>query len=261
MSNETFISYSRTDSIFVDYLYCRLKELDIDPWLDKFDIPSASRWEQEILVAIQFSHNFVYVISPKAVISPWCDMELNHALALNKRLIPIVIEECNPELIRPSIAELNYIFFNESFEDGFTKLVKLLDSPVGTSLGERLDSQITITDKMGTRTFPLYRNQYQIGRDPKAHFSKAGLFFLKDSRVSRHHTTLIREDNKWKLIDEKSSNGVFIKGKKINPLEKYELNNEDVVTLSPYTQFLYLELNPEYKEVKADDKETYTGEV
>lgn len=252
MPNESFISYSRKDFIFVDKLYERLKALGIDPWLDKHDIPSASLWKQEILVAIQFCHNFIYVISPHSIESKYCDMELNQALALNKRLIPIVAKSCNYDLVRSSVTELNYIFFDTDFEDGFEKLVKLLDSPIGTSHGERLDSQIVIFDNVTSRTFPLYRDKYLVGRNPISDFSKAGLIFSKDSRVSRHHATLIRKEQSWWIRDEDSSNGIFIKRenrntrmldiKRLKALLDFLLIDGDVITLSPYTSFIYQEI-------------------
>lgn len=286
MPNETFISYSRKDIEFVTQLFKRLKNAGIDPWLDKDDIPSAAFWEQEILVGIQFCHNFVYVISPDSVRSQYCDMELNHALALNKRIIPIVARAVSPETLRPSIGELNWIFFDDDFEQGLTHLLELLDSPLGTTFGDRLDSQISIVDKLGCRTFPLYRNQYRVGRKPEAEFAQAGLFFLGDERVSRHHCTLYRKDGRWCVVDglvelnergkpvqyKPSSNGVtvervdkrgrVISREKLRPLQFRPLIHGDIVRLSLETVFSYEEISPdhEYRRIEADNRETFTGE-
>jgi hypothetical protein len=169
--NETFISYSRKDKEFVRAVIESLKQTGIDLWIDEADIPAAAVWKQEILVGIQFAHNFVYVISPDSVESEYCNLELDYALSLNKRIIPIVARLCNN--IRPAISELNWIFFDD-FNEGIECLLELLDSPLGRTLGNRIDSQIRITDKLGQRTFPLYRNQYRIGRNPSAEFSEAG---------------------------------------------------------------------------------------
>ncbi|HAJ59551.1 MAG TPA: hypothetical protein DCP31_09990, partial [Cyanobacteria bacterium UBA8543] len=196
--NETFISYSRRDTDFVGRLEDRLRAAGIDPWIDKQDISGAVLWRQEILVGIQFCHNFVYVVSPDSVRSQYCDLELDHALALNKRIIPIVAKLAHD--IRPAISELNWIFFDD-FDAGFVSLLELLDSPLGTTWGDRLDCQIRIVDKIGCRTFPLYRNEYRVGRKPEASFAKAGLFFMGDERVSRCHCTLLRKDGRWCLVD------------------------------------------------------------
>ncbi|HEY9598307.1 MAG TPA: TIR domain-containing protein [Cyanophyceae cyanobacterium] len=282
MANETFISYSRRDSAFIERLFQALKENGIDTWLDKEDIPKASHWKQEILVGIQFCQNFVYCISPDAIASEYCDMELDHALALNKRIIPIVAREPVTG-VRLAVTELNYIFFND-FEQGLNNLLELLDSPLGTTFGDRLDSQIRVVDRLGCRTFPLYRNQYYIGRNPKGSFSAAGLFYIGDESVSRHHATLLRKDGRWCVIDgqitfnaqgkpaeyRKSANGVFIErmsgGRlaskdKLRPLQFRPLIHEDIVRLSPETSFIYEEIFPdhEYRRIEADDRETFTG--
>lgn len=65
----------------------------------------------------------------------------------------------------------------------------------------------------------------QIGRHPKCH-----LQFPKDLAViSRLHAEILREGNRFKLVD-KSSNGIFIKSQKITQ-ETY-LNHGDVLTFA-----------------------------
>lgn len=284
MPNETFISYSRRDAAFIEKLFNALKVNGIDSWLDKEDIPKASQWRQEILVGIQFCQNFVYAISPDSIMSDYCDMELDHALALNKRIIPIVVRE--PIVgVRIAIAELNYIFFDD-FDQGLASLLELLDSPLGATFGDRLDSQIRVVDRLGERTFPLYRNQYYVGRNPKGEFSSAGLFYIGDDSVSRHHATLIRKDGRWCAVDgqvefspkgnvvayKPSTNGVYVErmagGKllskqKLRPLQLRPLIHDDIVRLSPETSFFYEEISPdhEYRRIEADDRETYTGDL
>lgn len=283
--NETFISYSRKDSEFVSQLTTHLKRVGIDPWLDKDDIPSAALWRQEILVGIQFCHNFIYIISPDSVESEYCDIELNHALALNKRIIPVVAKNCKTSDIRPAVRELNYIFF-EDFNEGLFKLLSVLDSPLGFTFGDRLDAQIRIFDKSGERTFPLYRNQYRIGRNPQGKFSLCGLFTLGlgDEKVSRQHCTLLRRNNRWCVIDGTvvlsehgnpvsyvtSSNGVRIErvGSKGEVTSRERLKHytcrilihADLIRLSEDTFFIYEEMTPgSTPDLAVDDRETYTG--
>lgn len=283
--NQTFISYSRKDSEFVAILTSHLKRMGIDPWVDKEDIPSASLWRQEILVGIQFCHNFIYVISPDSVHSEYCDIELNHALALNKRIIPVVARNCKTADIRPAVRELNYIFF-EDFNEGLFNLLKVLDAPLGFTFGDRLDAQIRIFDKSGERTFPLYRNQYRIGRNPQGKFSLCGLFTLGlgDEKVSRQHCTLLRRNNRWCAVDGvvvlsehgnpvsyvTSSNGVRIErlGTKGEVTSRERLKHytcrilihADLVRLSEDTFFIYEEMTPgSTPDLVVDDRETYTG--
>jgi hypothetical protein len=277
--NETFISYSRKDKEFVRAIIQSLQETGIDLWLDESDIPAASKWKQEILVGIQFAHNFIYVISPDSVESEYCNLELDYALSLNKRIIPIVCRLCRD--IRPAISELNWIFFDD-FSEGIESLLELLDSPLGTTFGNRIDSQIRITDKLGQRTFPLYRNQYRIGRNPSAEFSEAGLFRLGDESVSRTHATLLRKEGRWLVIDglilfnergkpisyNKSRNGLLVKrlsekgrllsSEPLRPMQLRPLSNGDVVQLTSDTSFIYEEISPEnqFRMIESDDRDT-----
>lgn len=277
--NETFISYSRKDLDFAQKLFKALKATGIDPWLDQEDIPAAAKWRQEVLVGIQFCHNFIYIISPTSVASEHCDAELDYALSLNKRIIPIVFRLA--QYIRPSLGELNWIFFDD-FDKGFEKLLELLDSPLGFTFGNRLDSQINIGDKLGNRIFPLYRNQYRIGRNPSASFGEAGLIFLGDEFVSRTHATLKRGDGRWLIIDglleldergrptmyKPSNNGVYIErinarnkvicSEKLRRLQLRPLAHGEIVKLSPHTSFLYEEISPEhqYRRIEGDEKDT-----
>lgn len=279
MSNETFISYSRKDSEFAKRIFESLKATGIDPWMDFSDIPAAAKWKQEILVGIQYCHNFIYIISPNAVGSSYCNMELDYALSLNKRIIPIVCRLTSD--VRPAISELNWIFFDD-FNEGLGSLLELLDSPLGNTFGDRLDSQIRITDVLGQRTFPLYRNQYRIGRNPSAKFSEAGLFFLGDEAVSRTHASLVRKEGRWVIVDgliifnergkpvqyDKSSNGITIKklsskGKilskdKLRPMQLKALSHGDVIDFTPNTSLIYEEISPEsqYRKIEADDSPT-----
>lgn len=277
--NESFISYSRKDKEFVERIFAALQKTGIDPWMDSDDIPVASRWKQEILVGIQYCHNFLYVISPDSVISEYCDMELDHALALNKRIIPIAKQLC-PN-IRESISELNWIFF-DNFDEGISNLLEILDSPLGTSFGDRLDAQIRISDPLGERTFPLYRNEYRMGRNPQAEFAEAGLFFLGDDATSKRQATLKRREGRWLVVDGEilfnrqgkpetynpSRNGVIIhrcnsKGKiisreRLRPLQMRPLSHGDIVVFSTNTSFIYEEINPEigYKKLENDQRDT-----
>lgn len=281
--NETFISYSRRDKTFVQQIFDSLKSTGIDPWMDAEDIPAASKWKQEIIVAIQFCHNFIYVISPDSVASEPCDMELDYALSLNKRIIPIVCKLTSD--VRESIGELNWIFF-EDFNSGLEQLLEILDSPLGRTFGDRLDSQVRITDRLGQRTFPLYRNKYLIGRNPSAKFSEAGILNIGDETVSRCHCTLQRRDGRWLVIDglikfnergkpteyNPSRNGVLIKkisGKgrilsteQLRPMQLKILAHGDVVALSSATSFIYEEISPEseYKRIEGDDTPTVSLE-
>ena len=89
---DAFISYARADSkAFVITLKERLQSKGIGQiWLDQDDIPAATDWQQRIDEAIGRAHHFIYVISPSAMASPYCKLELTLARQYGKRIIPLL---------------------------------------------------------------------------------------------------------------------------------------------------------------------------
>ncbi|NEQ54255.1 MAG: toll/interleukin-1 receptor domain-containing protein [Leptolyngbya sp. SIO3F4] len=71
---DVFISYGRADSKdFVVSLYKRLTEAGYRVWCDFNDIPLAVDFQNQIDSGIEKSHNFLFVISPHSVNSPYCN--------------------------------------------------------------------------------------------------------------------------------------------------------------------------------------------
>ena len=86
---DAFISYSRRDADFASRLAQELSNRGKSIWLDTEDIAPAARWADEIRAAIESSDAFVFVISPSSVASAECAKELQHALDVRKRVIPV----------------------------------------------------------------------------------------------------------------------------------------------------------------------------
>jgi hypothetical protein len=89
---DAFISYARADSkAFVIALKEQLQAKGIGQiWLDQDDIPAATDWQQRIDEAIGRAHHFIYVISPSAMASSYCKLELTLARQYGKRIIPLL---------------------------------------------------------------------------------------------------------------------------------------------------------------------------
>lgn len=131
---DVFISYSRKDTTFVHRLHESLAKFERDVWVDWEDIPLTADWWREVQNGIEGTDIFAFVISPDSVRSEVCRREIDHAIANNKRMIPIlhrpVIEPADQKLMHPSIGSHNWIFFRESddFDTAFQKLITALDT-------------------------------------------------------------------------------------------------------------------------------------
>lgn len=92
---DAFISYSRSDLDFVLALHRAITARNKDVWFDQVKeplkgLPPASKWWEEIKYGIQNADNFIVVVSPYSTSSPYCNAELAHALAYEKRLVVVL---------------------------------------------------------------------------------------------------------------------------------------------------------------------------
>lgn len=94
---DAFISYGRADSkAFATKLYGRLIEKGLKVWFDQNDIPLRVDFQKQIDDGIERAHNFLFIIAPHSVNSPYCLKEIELALKCYKRIIPLLhIEQIN----------------------------------------------------------------------------------------------------------------------------------------------------------------------
>jgi WD40 repeat protein len=128
---DLFISYSRKDIAFARILHEKLKEQGLETWIDWQDIPPSADWLAEVFEAIEQADSFVFIISPTAVASEICGLEIEHAVKNNKRLIPIVLHDVDAAKVPQEIAAINWIFF-EDHEDEYRAAIENLINAIRT---------------------------------------------------------------------------------------------------------------------------------
>jgi len=129
-SVEVFISYSRADSDFARKLNEALQIQGKTTWFDQESIASGTDFQQEIYRGIETSDNFLFIISPKSVNSPYCADEVEYAQKLNKRVVTVLHREVAPNQLHPALAKVQWIDFNRYSRDfyaNFSELVRTLD--------------------------------------------------------------------------------------------------------------------------------------
>jgi hypothetical protein len=92
LSNEVFISYSRTDGDFARWLNEELQLNGRTTWFDQECIPAGSDFGKEIKNGIETSDNFLFILSPASIASPYCKDEVLHALSMGKRIILVRLQ-------------------------------------------------------------------------------------------------------------------------------------------------------------------------
>jgi hypothetical protein len=64
---------------------------------------------EEIYSGIESADTFVFVLSPDSVASEYCARELAHAVANNKRLVPVCCRDVDDTCVPPDVASHQYI--------------------------------------------------------------------------------------------------------------------------------------------------------
>ncbi|MEG3991110.1 TIR domain-containing protein [Microcoleus sp. S28C3] len=130
-SLDVFISYSRGDSDLARKLNNELQLQGKTTWFDQESIASGSDFAREIEQGIQSSDNFLFILSPQAVNSPYCAMEVEYAANLNKRFVTLLHRAVNSAELHPELAKVQWIDFNQNdgdFNANFNRLVRTLDT-------------------------------------------------------------------------------------------------------------------------------------
>ncbi|NET59648.1 MAG: TIR domain-containing protein [Symploca sp. SIO2E6] len=154
-----FISYGRADSkTFATYLHQRLSETGLNVWFDQNDIPLGVNFQNQIDDGIEKAHNFLFIIAPHSINSPYCGKEIELALQCHKRIIPLLhVEQINRKTwqqrfphgtdeeweayknkglhssfpnMHPEIGKINWVYFREGiddFEKSFLGLLELFE--------------------------------------------------------------------------------------------------------------------------------------
>jgi TIR domain len=126
---DVFISYSRRDEPFVRRLREALATAGKDVWVDKEDIGPAVEWRRDIELGIEGADIFAFVITPDALASQNCRREREHAVAKNKRLVPLLHREPDGIPVPEELASRNYIVFRSEpeFTPGVASLLAAID--------------------------------------------------------------------------------------------------------------------------------------
>ena len=110
-SLKVFISYARANLDFADQLDAALQALDFTTIIDRKGIHGAEKWETRLSDLILEADTVVFVLTPASANSEVCRWEVDEALKLAKRVIPIIWQPLGDAKPHPHLQDLNYIHF------------------------------------------------------------------------------------------------------------------------------------------------------
>jgi hypothetical protein len=128
LGTDVFLSYSRTDADFARMLNTALQEADKNTWFDQESISTGVDFEKEIFKGIDSADNFVFVLSPDAVSSEYCEREVNYAADNSKRFITVLHRTIDPNTMPDALRKINWIDFKDTaFEKSFPELIQAIE--------------------------------------------------------------------------------------------------------------------------------------
>jgi hypothetical protein len=101
-----FISYAREDEGVATVLEGELERRGHRTWRDRSQLVGGEAWAAEIDAGLEAAEQVIVLLSPHSAASAQVDRELRIATAQAKRVIPILIEDCEPPEL---ISHLNWI--------------------------------------------------------------------------------------------------------------------------------------------------------
>jgi WD40 repeat protein len=127
---DVFVSYSRRDSAFVDRLVRSIERRGKQVWLDTEGIADAEVFPRAIRSAIESADAFVFVITPHAVSSGYCQAEIEYARDLGKRIVPVLRTAVDDEYLHAEVRDRNWIPFADDthFDASLDRLVGAIDA-------------------------------------------------------------------------------------------------------------------------------------
>ncbi|WP_020528397.1 TIR domain-containing protein [Flexithrix dorotheae] len=204
LSNEVFISYSRADGDFARKLNEALQIQGKTTWFDQESIASGSDFQTEIFHGIESSDNFLFIISPDSVKSPYCADEVEYAHRLNKRFV--TINHRKTPYLHPTLAAVQWIDFSENdFNESFNSLVNALDVDRGHVQNHTKWSQRAIEWEENSKNPGLLLNGMELGsaeswlKEAEKNLKKPFPTTLQVEFI-RASSIKTRKENKRKLI-------------------------------------------------------------
>ncbi|NES20611.1 MAG: TIR domain-containing protein [Symploca sp. SIO3E6] len=130
LMTQVFLSYAQTNKTIMERCRRRLMRDCFTVWTNTTDIQTAEDFEDAINRGIEQADNFIFLLSPDSLTSKYCQHELNYALSLNKRIIPVLVRKTDLKQVPKALRTLQYIDLtdNAKEEDYYLDESQLLKS-------------------------------------------------------------------------------------------------------------------------------------
>lgn len=152
-------------------------------WIDGREIPGGGHIPDRIIMGVQTSNVFLFVMSPNAVASEWCRLELKEAIEQRSetgiQIIPILLKTCSIPKELKNLLHIDFRVearFDEALEKLLTSIkdsyriratvLELLDSDSWT----RFEAAQKLTSLKNRFTVPILARYLEIDPDPTVRY-------------------------------------------------------------------------------------------
>lgn len=130
--SKIFISHSSRDqSKIEEQIIPLLEQYNINYWYSKKDIATAVEWERSILQGLGECNWFMLVMSPQSAQSNWVKDEVHWAINhREKRIIPIILQKCDPLDFHLRLPRLQTIDFTNQQNNPLKRLIDIITNKI-----------------------------------------------------------------------------------------------------------------------------------
>jgi hypothetical protein len=124
MSPQIFISYSHADAQFATKLTQDLESEGYDTWLDRTDIKTGTRWDDEVAKGLAASQVLIVLLSKASTASQNVKDEIGYAIDHDRRIVPLLLEPCEIPL---RLSRVQYVDFTAlAYKAGLQAVLDIL---------------------------------------------------------------------------------------------------------------------------------------
>jgi hypothetical protein len=124
VSPHIFVSYSHKNAELATKLTKDLEREGYDIWLDRTDIQTGSRWDDDIVRGLNTSQVFMILLSETSAASQNVKDEIGYAIDNNMHIIPLLIEPCEVPF---RLKRVQYVDFTAlRYKEGVKAVLEIL---------------------------------------------------------------------------------------------------------------------------------------
>jgi hypothetical protein len=123
-----FISYAHQDYPLIQSISASVKDSNDLIWIDRNVIMPGDEWRGKIQKALKSSYCIIFFASTSSVKSKEVKLEIDYAIKLRKRVIPVLLEKCNLPYEVSNLQHINLTYRNQEEVEVFRQILSAISS-------------------------------------------------------------------------------------------------------------------------------------